>query len=158
MLPGVRQERVRCLCLRRGRCPPEGKVRWWRPPRAQQLPLSLVHETVEKAGWRRGRPRASILGLNHKLWIQWRGHSGSHRELRCNGKLGGCKAEELALSAVELGIFVGLRHDLERNKQEVAREKMVEGLGLCQTLGPTPCGERGGGPCFQQSGLLRSED
>ena len=103
-------------------------------------------------------PAASILGLNHKLWIQWRGHSGSRHELRCNGKFGGCKAEELALSAVELGIFVGLRHDLERNKQEVAREKMVAGLGLCQTLGPTPCGERGGGPCFQQSGLPRSED
>ena len=86
------------------------------------------------------------------------GHSGSHHELRCNGKFVGCKAEELALSAVELGIFVGLRHDLERNKQEVAREKMVAGLGPCQTLGPTPCGERGGGPCFQQSALPRSED
>ena len=97
-------------------------------------------------------------GFNHKLWIQWREHSGGHHELRCNGKFGGCKAEELALRAVGLGIFVGLRHDLERNKQEVAREKMVAGLGLCQTLGPTPCSERGGGPCFQQSGNLRSED
>ena len=132
-------------------------MRWRRPRRAQQLPLSLVHETVEKAGSGSSpsssshMPAASILGLNHKLWIQWRGHSGSHHELRCNGKFGGCKAEELALSAVELGIFVGLRHDLERNKQEVAREKMVAGLGLCQTLGQHRVVKEVAGPAFNKA-------